>query len=183
MAGRTTYSVQNTKDFVDQVKNIKLLPDECIISYDVKALFTSVPIEPAMKIIQQHLEDDQELQQRTSMSVQHIFSLKNTHFIFQGRFYEQTEGAAMGSPLSPIIANLYMEAFEKKAISTAPTPPSLWRRFVDDTFVIIKKTQKDSFISHINSIDEKIQFTMEDSKEDGSMPFWTPWSHHVQMEV
>ena len=77
----------------------------------------------------------------------------------------------MGSPLSPIIVNLYMEAFEKKAISTSPNPPSLWRRFVDDTFVIIKKTQKDSFIRHINSIDEKIQFTMEDSKNDGSIPF------------
>ena len=62
LAGRTTYSVQNTKDFVDQIKNIKILPDECIISYDVKGLFTSVPIEPAIKIIQQHLEDDQELQ-------------------------------------------------------------------------------------------------------------------------
>ena len=110
-----------------------------------------------MKIITQHLENE--------------FCLKNTHFVFQGRFYEQTEGAAMGSPLSPIIANLYMEAFEEKAINTAPTPPSLWIRFVDDTFFIIKKTQKESSISHINTIDEKIQFTMEDSREDGSMPF------------
>ena len=188
LAGKTTYSVHNTKDFVDQIKNIKLLPDECIISYDVKALFSSVPIEPAIKIIQQHLEDDQELQQRTSMSVQHItwlleFCLKNTHFIFQGRFYEQTEGAAIGSSLNFIIANLYMEAFEKKAISASPNPPSVWRRFLHDTFVIIKKTQKDSFISHINSIDEKIQFTMEDSINDGSIPFWTPWSHHGQMAV
>ena len=128
LAGRTTYSVQNTKDFVDQVQNIKLQQDECIISYDVKVLFTSVPKEPAIKIIQQHLEDDQELQQRTSMSVQHIiwlleFCLENTYFIFQGMLYKQTEGAAMGSPISPIIANLYMEALEKQAISTAPHPP------------------------------------------------------------
>ena len=127
LAGRTIYSVHNTQDFADQMKTIKLLPDECIISYDVKALFTSVPIEPAIKIIKQHLENDKELQQRTSMSVQHIimlleFCLKNTHFVFQGRFYEQTEGPAMGSPLSPIIANLYMEAFEERAINTAPTP-------------------------------------------------------------
>ena len=158
------------------MKTTKLMPDECIISYDVKALFTSVPIEPAIKIIKQHLENEKELHQRTSMSVQHIimlleFCLKNTHFVFQGRFYEQTEGAAMGSPLSPIIANLYMDAFEEKAINPSPTPPSLWRKFVDDTFVIIKKTQKESFINHINSIDEKIQFTMEDSREDGSIPF------------
>ena len=147
-----------------------------------------MPIEPTIKIIQQHLEDDQELQQRTSMSVKHIilpleFCLKNTYLIFQGKFYEQTEGAAMGSPISPIIANLYMEAFETQAISTAPHPPSLWRRFVDDTFVIIQRAQKDSFIRHINTIDEKIQFTMEDSRSDGSMPFWTLWLHQVQMAV
>ena len=99
------------------------------------------------------------------------FCLNNTCFIFQGRFHEQTEGAAMGSPLSPIIANLYMEAFEKQAISTAPHPPTFWRRFVDDTFVIIQKTQEDRFFKHINTIDHKIQFTKEASRSDGSMPF------------
>ena len=110
-----------------RVKNIKLLLQECITSYDVKAHFTSVPIEPAIKITKQLLEDDWELQNRTSMTVLHIiclleFCLKNTYFILQGRFCEQVEGAAMGSPLSPIISNLYMEAFETKAISTAPHP-------------------------------------------------------------
>ena len=86
-----------------------------------------MPIEPAIKTIKQHLKNDKELQQRTSMSVPHIimlleFCLKNTHFVFQGRFYEQTKWASMGSPPSPIIANLYMEAFEEKTINTSPTP-------------------------------------------------------------
>ena len=53
------------------------------------------------------------------------FCLKNTYFSFQGQFYEQVEGAAMGSPVSPIVANLYMEYLEQKALRTAPhpTPP------------------------------------------------------------
>ena len=152
LAGRSTFSVQNTMDFVEQLKNIRLQPQECIVSYNVKALFTPVPIKPAIKIIKQLLEDDHELQHRTSITVQHIiclleFCLNNTCFIFQGRFHEPTEGAAMGSPLSPIIANLYMEAFEKQAINTALHPHRFWRRFVDDTFVIIKKTQEDSFLN------------------------------------
>ena len=176
MAGRSTFSVQNTMDFVEQVKNIKLQPQECIVSYDVKALFTSVPTKSAVNIIKQLLEDDKELQQRTTMTVQNIiclleFCLNNTNFIFQGNYYEQTEGAAMGSPLSPIIANIYMEAFEKQAISTAQHPPIFWRRFVDDTFVVIQKTKEDSFFNHLNSIDERIQFTREESRSDGSMPF------------
>ena len=42
------------------------------------------------------------------------------YFSFQDQFYEQVEGVAMGSPVSPIIANLYMENLEKKALSTSP---------------------------------------------------------------
>ena len=47
----------------------------------------------------------------------------------------------------------------------------MWKRFVDDTFVVIKAAHKQEFLEHINSIDNQIQFTSEDSKPDGSMPF------------
>ena len=77
----------------------------------------------------------------------------------------------MGSPVSPIVANLYMEYLEQKALSTAPNPPRFWHRFVDDTFVIHKEANKQGFLQHINSVDPAIRFTVEDNKEDGSIPF------------
>ena len=104
------------------------------------------------------------------------FCLKNTYFVFQGQYYEQLEVAAMGSPISPIVANLYMEEIEAKALSTPTHPPSLQKRFVDDTFVVITSTHRDEFLKHINSIDKGIQFTTENTKADCSMPFWTHWS-------
>ena len=125
LVGRSPHHAQNNKDFLDSIKNIKINPDECIMSYDVSALFTSIPIEPAIKIIKKHLEEDKELSNRTSMTVKHIiclldFCLKNTCFSFQGRFYEQTEGAAMGSPISPIVTNLFMEDLEVQDINNTP---------------------------------------------------------------
>ena len=95
------------------------------------------------------------------------FCLKTTYFIFQGKFFEQVKGAAMGSPISPIMANLFMEDLEVKALSTAPTPPTFWKRFVDDTFIIIQRTHKETFLQHLNSIDDNIHFTCE----DGSIAF------------
>ena len=58
----------------------------------------------------------------------------------------------MGSPISPLVANLFMEEIEVQAISTSTTPPTLWKRYVDDTFMIIKKNNRDSFLQHLNSI-------------------------------
>ena len=77
----------------------------------------------------------------------------------------------MSSPVSPVLANLYMEFFEDRALSTAVNPPRWWKRFVDDTFVILRKDHKEEFLQHINSVDPSKQFTKEEQKEDGSMPF------------
>ena len=79
----------------------------------------------------------------------------------------------MGSPISPIVANLYMEDFEIKAISSAVHPPSIWKMFVDGTFVVIESSRKEEFLDHINNSDPHIQFTTEDAKPDGSLPSWT----------
>ena len=77
----------------------------------------------------------------------------------------------MGSLISPIVANLFMEDLEVKAINTKPCPSLLWKIYVDDTFTVIKTANKNSFLEHINSIDPNIQFTSEDPISDGSMPF------------
>ena len=170
------HHIKNTGDFIQQIKQVKLQADEIITSYDVSALFTSVPIEAATKIIKRKLEQDQQLHLRTTMKVEHItslleFCLKTTYFQFQGSFYEQINGAAMGSPISPIVANLFMEEFEVRAIQTAKNPPKMWKRFVDDTCVILSSANKEEFFHHINSIDPRIQFTSEESKPDESIPF------------
>ena len=107
LVGKSPYQVQNNKEFLQHLEGIQLGPDEIIMSYDVKALFTSVPIQPALNIIEKLLEEDPELQQRTSMTVKHItclleFCLGSTYFTFQNKYYEQVEGAAMGSPISCI---------------------------------------------------------------------------------
>ena len=115
-------------DFVSKAKRFTLQPGECLSSYDVTSLFTSVPIDTALNVIKDLLIKDVKLNDRTVSSVQNIiellwFCLHNTYFSFQNKFYEQVEGVPMGSPVSPIVANLYMESFERKALRSANNPP------------------------------------------------------------
>ena len=114
LVGKSPHHINGIQDFVEQVRHITLVPEECLSSYDVSALFTSVPIDPALKIIKDLLVKDPTLKDRTVIGIDDIilyleFCLKNTYFSFQGQFFEQVEGVAMGSPVSPIVANLYME--------------------------------------------------------------------------
>ena len=75
LVGKSPYHIQNSKDFIQQIQGIQLQPNQCMVSFDVKALFTSVPIQPAITIIKKLLEEDQSLQQRTTMSVNNITCL------------------------------------------------------------------------------------------------------------
>ena len=76
----------------------------------------------------------------------------------------------MGSPISPLITNLFMEEFEIKALSTT-LHPYLWLRFVDDIYAIQKTEHSQQLLHHINTQDPHIQFTIEEPNQDGSLPF------------
>ena len=135
---KSLHHVQSISDFVKNAKKITLQPGECLMSYDVTALFTSIPIDPALKIIKVILEKDETWQDRAVLSVQNIIDLlgfcqQNTYFSFQNEFYEHVEEVVMGSPVCPIFANLYKEHFERKALQSASNPPRFWFRFVDET--------------------------------------------------
>ena len=73
----------------------------------------------------------------------------------------------MDSPVSAVVANLYMEFFEELALESAPERPRLWKRYVDDTCCIV---QRDAVDHHLNDVRPTIKFTMELEK-DGSLPF------------
>ena len=128
--GKLPHHMQSTSDFVSKVREGTLLPGECLSSYNVTTLFTSVPIDPVLNIIKDLLEKDETLHNRSVLSVQNIIEcleicLHNTHFSFQNKFYEQVEGTAMGSPVIPIGANLYMEHFEAEVLRSASHPQVL----------------------------------------------------------
>ena len=77
---------------------------------------------------------------------------------------------AMESPVSPPVANIFMDKFEKEALATfEKEKPKHWRRFVDDVIAVVKVSVVNELLMHLNSRHENIRFTME-VEEDGRLP-------------
>ncbi|XP_071441632.1 uncharacterized protein [Hetaerina americana] len=162
--GNCSHHVKNSADFINTLRGIHLNPSDIMISLDVVSLFTRVPLQETLSLLEKKFDAD------TVKLFHH--ALTSTYFTFDNSYYEQKDGVAMGSPLSPAIANFFMEEFEEHALQSAPYRPKHFYRYVDDTFVIWPHgvdTLK-PFLDHMNSRHPSIQFTME-SEEEGKLPF------------
>ena len=91
--------------------------------------------------------------------------LHNMYFEFNDEFFLQIGGTAMGTALAPNYTNLFMDRFESKALNNYPLKPLIWKRFIDDIFLIWthgEDSLKD-FDNYLNSLHPTIKFTSETS--------------------
>ena len=93
------------------------------------------------------------------------FCLKTTQFIYNGTFYQQVFGTAIGSPVSAVIANMVMEDVEQRTLATSLVKPFFWKRYVDDIISAVSGNEAERLLSHLNSVEPSIRFTIEREKD------------------
>ena len=164
LVDKSEHHVSNSLQIVQTLEFIHIQPDDLMVSFDVVSLFTRVPIADSLKLLSHHFEDG------VLALFKHV--LTSTYFCFDEKFYEQMDVVAMGSPLSPVITNFFIEDFEKRATEQVPHKPMCWFRCTDDTFIIWPhgKQKLGEFLNHLNGIHKNIQFAME-IEGGGHLPF------------
>ena len=142
------------------------------MSFDV-SLFTKIPVKLALAVFASYrLSSDDSLPSRTNLSVQELleFSLNATYLCFHGRFFKQTYGTTMGSPVSLSVATFVMEDVEERALASYDVQLPFWKRYVDDICTVVPIDRAQHLLQHLNTIESTIQFTVE-VENDGKLPF------------
>lgn len=165
-------SVKNNVQFTDSLKHTQIQNNEIMVSFDVVSLFPSIPIDIALNILKGWLTSLDISADKTSeyLNLTHL-CMKQNAFTFKEKFYVLSHGTAMGNPLSPFLANIFMDHFEKSAKEKFTYFPRIWFRYVDDIFAIFDKSENlDNFLSQLNSMYTSINFTVEIEKSN-EIPF------------
>lgn len=175
---RPDRSFSYIKDSFEFVKRIIELPsskNQTMISFDVDNLYTNVPVNEAIEITLDNLfkGNNQPPIPFDRIQMKYLLELAvcNVPFRFLEDTYIQQDGVAMGSPLGPILADIFMSNLEKKLNKFSTNKPLLWFRYVDDVFCIFTEKQNiDDFFGRINRWHNNIKFTKE-TETGGKLAF------------
>ena len=175
LVGGSPHHIRNTQLFVKEAKSIQIQWGGSHVFLQYKGPLHCSSGGPCTKYHTKKLQWETTLQNRSPLSIPNImsllrFCLKRTFFTIQGKSYRQVKVAAMGSPLTPVVANLILEDFKTRALCSLPHLPRIWLRFVD-TFVIHRAEHTQQFLTHLNFLDPNIQFITESPDQQGFLPF------------
>ena len=171
LTGKSSLYVKNSAQFVERIIDVPIHSNQ-MVSLDEASLFTKVPTDETLAVVRDKLATDLLLEERTCIPIDNLiemftFCVETTYFGMGSNIYRQEEGLAMGSPLSPVLANIYMEYFEEMALGSTSLKPSMWLRYVDDTFILWPHQEYvQILLDHVNSIRPFIQFTMEKEQDN-----------------
>jgi hypothetical protein len=141
LVGTTSTFILNSQHFIEQIKNLDINEKKIMGSFDVVNLFTTTPVDKTLSIVKAKLQEDVTLPDRTNLPIETIMEMitvcvKNTYFQYGQEFYKQEKGMAIGSPLSPVLCNLFLEDLEERAISSFRSKPEVFVRYMDDIFFV-----------------------------------------------
>ena len=175
--------ILNSQDFISKVRNIPTINHK-LVSFDVEALFTNVPLDDVLAFLQRKLT---ETNTNLPVSIDSFMELLrlcvcDNIFSFGDECYRQISGIAMGNCLSPVLANLYMEYFETELLpSIFPKDIKCWFRYVDDIFCIWPSALDpifDLFFNQLNNLSPSVSFTVE-WERNGKLPFLDVLVHNL----
>lgn len=162
------FTVNNSNELINEIKNVHL-PNNCkLVSFDVTNLFTNIPPKECLQLIRSILDKNATIPILEKEELYDLFQccLNQNYFKFNNNFYTSENSLSMGSSLSPLLADIFMDNFEDTIFNSNNSLLKhilYWKRYVDDILCLWTGTDRqiNQFLNYINSLHNKIKFTLE----------------------
>ena len=157
------YAVNSTKEFIDMIKKETVPSSDKMISFDVSSLLAMVSLNYTINLTLKRIYSDKEIETKISsrqdMKNLLILCTKNVNSTFGNNIYQQKNGVAMGPPLGPVLAGIFMVNLERTLMPELEKFMRPWKRFIDDTITYIKPDFITNVIDILKKFYQKKEFT------------------------
>jgi len=164
------HTCKNSRDFIDSIKGIKIDTNNTLITVDIDNMYSNIPRDEALTALKEKLEQSDMFSEEEIVDILKMVEeiMKQNYFVWEGKIYYDPKGLPMGGPLSALLAEIYLQKFEKENILCSKNEHShkimFYKRYVDDIFIITKTNKRQSklMIKHFNQMHKSIKFKMEE---------------------
>ncbi|XP_049805216.1 uncharacterized protein LOC126248349 [Schistocerca nitens] len=164
----TNYSIRNTFELIDKIKDVHIPPTARFASLDIVNLYTNIPIQDTINIIKNNLLRHKKLSMAEIYEFIELLTLvlSYNYFRFNNKIYKQKDGLVMGSSLAGKLADIYVNHLEHTFFKTNSHINSkiiCYKRYVDDTIILFDGTNEeiDTLATKLSSMHSNIKFTVE----------------------
>ena len=164
------YTIKDSFQFAKIIQGTQA-SNTYMASFDVKSLFTNVPLLETINICTDTLYSLSNIRlKRESFKELMLIATSSVEFSFNEQMYKQNDGVSMGSPLGPTLAGIFMGFLEEQYFMKHHQP-LMYYRYVDDCFILFNtKEQCDEMFSRFNALHDSISFTVE-PEVNNTLPF------------
>jgi len=155
--------ILNSHQLVEKLNGTTIEKGYDLISLDVVSLFTNVPVNMAIDSVSNrwcNISKSTKIPKNEFIAALQLI-LESTYFVFNNIVYKQKFGTPMGSPLSPIIAEIVLQDLEVKALGLLKLNIPFYYRYVDDIALAAPRQKIDYILQVFNSLHNRLQFTLE----------------------
>lgn len=154
--------VENSIEVVNHLRDLRVPRDALLVSLDIESLYTNISHRSAIIAFSRRFKDHPKFVLLLDLLK---FVLGNNVFQFDGRFFRQTCGIAMGTPLAPALATIVIADLEERYLLESTLTPTTWLRYIDDIFAVWThgRDALQSFIDGLNRREARIHFTWQSS--------------------
>ena len=142
--GKSKHTISNTNDFITRLKTERISKRFKKISFNVKSLFTNVPLEETVDTILNKIYVEKKIETniyRNIMKDLLYLCMKHVPFTYGGKIYIQIDGVAIGLPLDPLLGNIFMISLEEARFPFIKKHVAHWKRYVGDTHAYIEPSK------------------------------------------
>jgi hypothetical protein len=158
-----TYVTHNCTQLANELIQLNITETTKMVTLDIKDLYVNIPITETIQIMKTQLNKNKINKDTIAQAALMLDTILRQNYLkFNNKLFQPQKGVAMGSPISGLVAEIFLQHHEDKLLKSILDTKKIifYNRYVDNVIIIYDErlTNSNEILNHINNIHPELHF-------------------------